>query len=364
MKIIVLDDNSKVDKLSKFKEWDDIVDSFSESDFYHKFAYLRACQIHGDGEPLLFYNEEDKFKILLACLKRDISNDDKFSLFLDKKSFFDLQTPYGYGGFLVENFDKNKIKKFFEKFYDYCKKKNIVSLFLRFNPLIQNQNLVKNFCKLINLKQTVLLDTSSEEKIVTNMSRNHRNETRKLKKYGAKIFCDKGENLNEFLKIYEETMIKKNASEYYFFKKEYFEYLIKNLKENLRFFYCTFEDKIISSFLIFFDKNSAHYSLGGTRQDSIKLAPNKFLVYEIAMWLSNKGIKKFHLGGGIEKNDSLFFFKKKFNKNGLLDFYIGSIIFDKKKFDYLLNIRKLNDKKFDENNNFLIKYRYRAETTK
>ncbi len=37
--------------------------------------------------------------------------------------------------------------------------------------------------------------------------------------------------------------------------------------------------------------------------------------------------KEFHLGGGVENEDSLLRFKKHFNRNGLIDFCIGSKVF-------------------------------------
>ena len=68
-------------------------------------------------------------------------------------------------------------------------------------------------------------------------------------------------------------------------------------------------------------------------------------------------IKKFHLGGGLGIEDSLFSFKKHFNRNGEIDFCIGRNIFDKSTFDELVKIREENDPDFDSSRPFLIKYR-------
>jgi hypothetical protein len=63
------------------------------------------------------------------------------------------------------------------------------------------------------------------------------------------------------------------------------------------------------------------------------------------------------LGGGLSENDSLFGFKKQFNKNGRLPFYVGRTIFIRSVYDYLLGVRKQLDAEFDPNNDFLIQYR-------
>lgn len=45
--------------LSKAKEWDEIVKTFADYDVYYLSGYVRAFEIHGDGEPQLLYYEED-----------------------------------------------------------------------------------------------------------------------------------------------------------------------------------------------------------------------------------------------------------------------------------------------------------------
>ena len=89
----------------------------------------------------------------------------------------------------------------------------------------------------------------------------------------------------------------------------------------------------------------------------MNLAGNNLLLYEVSKYGYEKGLKKFHLGGGIIANDGLFNFKKSFNRNGLKDFYIGKIIFNSEKFNYLVKLRKENDKDFDIKNDMMITYR-------
>ena len=41
-------------------EWDAAVRSFKNYDVYWLSGYVRAFQIHGDGEPLLFFMKKNK----------------------------------------------------------------------------------------------------------------------------------------------------------------------------------------------------------------------------------------------------------------------------------------------------------------
>ena len=57
-------------------------------------------------------------------------------------------------------------------------------------------------------------------------------------------------------------------------------------------------------------------------------------------------------------DDSLFGFKKQFNKGGRLPFVIGRTVFDKAAYDHLLDIREKADPGFQRDNSRMIQYRY------
>ncbi|MDR1467424.1 MAG: GNAT family N-acetyltransferase [Oscillospiraceae bacterium] len=346
-------------KESNKNKWDSIVEKFKNNDIYFKSCYSLLCSLCGDGDPMLFYYEEKEAKICLVALKKDISKCRKFENLIENNKFYDLSTPYGYSGFLVENQRKSYkfLDNFFDKFTTYCINNNIVSLFIRFHPTLQNQCGFEKFCKIIKLKKTVYIDTENQEKIVKNISSKCRNTIRKAQKLGVKIKIDKGEDFDKFIEIYLETMNKNDANKYYYFNNEYFEYMTKNMSENLAFFYANYKNKTIASSIILYCKNHAHYHLSGTKSEYRNFSANDLILFESAVWCSKNSIKNFHLGGGIDGEDNLFSFKKKFNKDGIIDFYIGKIIFDKEKFEYLINLRIENDKNFDQNTNTIITYR-------
>lgn len=108
---------------------------------------------------------------------------------------------------------------------------------------------------------------------------------------------------------------------------------------------------------MYYNDDYMHYHLAGTHTEFRKYSPGNLLLYEAACWASEKGIKQFHLGGGIVENDSLFGFKKQFNKNDRLPFYIGRTIFDNNKYEYLMSVRKEHDHAFHADNSRMIQYR-------
>ena len=117
------------------------------------------------------------------------------------------------------------------------------------------------------------------------------------------------------------------------------------------------DEIIVSCALIYEGGKYLHYHLSCSNSQYSKLGANNLLLYEVSKYGCKKGYEAFHLGGGVEAEDGLFIFKKSFNKSGLKDFYIGRNIFNKEKYNFLMNKRKELDFDFDLDTNYLIGYR-------
>ena len=65
--------------LTKSEEWDQIVRTFEKYDVYYLSGYTKAFWKHGDGEPILFYYEGKSMKGINVVMKRDISDEERFS---------------------------------------------------------------------------------------------------------------------------------------------------------------------------------------------------------------------------------------------------------------------------------------------
>ncbi len=346
----------RIIKAEEADKWNEVIKSFSNWDIYYLNEYAKSFQIHGDGEPLLVCHEDNEAKLAYVMMQQDISELNTFKGKL-KEKYYDWTTPYGYGGPLVEgNISDRFIDEFIEELTNWCIHNKVVSQFFRFNPLTNNHNVFSKCSDIVKLKQTVYIDTSSEEAIYSKMTRNNRKQYRRARKNQVKIISDKGERIEDFKKIYIATMNNNRATEYYYFRDEYYKYLINNMQDNIIFFYALYEDIPVSASMYFYNDKYIHYHLSGTLPMYRHTAATTLVITEAAKWASSKGISCMHLGGGVEKEDSLFTFKKNFNRSGLLDFYIGRNIFDFNTYNKLIEIRQL-DLKFNPNSKFLIKYR-------
>jgi hypothetical protein len=323
-------------------------------DIYFDMDYLKNSERIEKGKLDFFFYEDNNGKGKNIFIKREVKQN------IVEDSLYDLITPYGYGGPLIEiKQEDNKevfIETYFKKYEEYCNKNNIVSEFVRFHPLEKNYEYSKDFYNVTYNSNTIFIDLSSEEIIESNIISKARNMIRKAEKNHLVFEEDKKfETIEKFIELYYETMNKNNASALYYFDKEYF-YDIFLLKNKVKLFNVKHEDKIIATSMILIGEKWIHYHLSANTEIGYKLAANNFLLYNIAKWGHKNGYKKFHLGGGYGGNESpLYKFKHSMNKNGILEFYIGKKIFNKELYEKLVDEKMLNDK--EKENTFFPLYR-------
>ena len=349
LSIITLDESDK---------WDSIVKSFRNYDVYYLSGYTKAFKLHGDGEPTLIYYHDEEIRAINVVMIRDIAEDKNFKDKIKSHSLFDITTPYGYGGFIIEGIlNDNSLKKINKEYSDYCRSKNIISEFARFHPVLENSKMNSEIYEVIDLGKTITMNLISKEQIWNDLSSKNRNVIRKAIKTGVEIYWGRSpELIDEFIPLYNTTMNKDDATDYYYFKKEFYKSVLEDLRYNSLIFYALYDQKIISMSMILFGNDNMHYHLSASDREYQSLAATNLLLYEAACWGCENGYKSFHLGGGLGSNeDSLFKFKKAFNKNSETYFSIGRKIFDQEKYYELIKIRDINYD--DSNSTFFPQYR-------
>lgn len=153
--------------------WDGIVRSFTEYDVYYLSGYVKAFQIHGDGEPQLLFYEEDGLKAIYVYMRRKTTI----------VGVYDSITPYGYGGVLFEgDMSFAKLHAFWEAYTKKMNELNIVDNFVRYHPVLANAIPMKEVSTVIDLGKTVALDLSSLDVIWENIASKNRNMIRKAEK--------------------------------------------------------------------------------------------------------------------------------------------------------------------------------------
>ena len=332
------------------EQWDEKVKSFAKYDVYYLSGYVRAFMIHGDGEPQLLYYETGGLKAIYVYMKRKT----------DLEGYYDSVTPYGYGGVLFEGdmSEENKAA-FWREYLSVMEQEHIVDNFVRYHPVLRNAEPMKSISNVIDLGKTIAFDLSSPEVIWENIISKNRNMIRKAEKNGIEIRHGKDLALFEdFRRIYNATMEKDNAEEYYFFGEKFYESIHNDLNDNYEMFYAVLNGEIIAMSIMLFANNQMHYHLSGSMVEYRNLAPSNLLLYKAALWGCEQGYKTFHLGGGVGSGeDNLYKFKAAFNRNSDYQFSIGKQIFNEEKYNQLVEMRKETDTTFDEASQFFPLYR-------
>lgn len=321
--------------IEQAEAWDALVRTFSNYDVYYISGYVKAFQLHGDGEPLLFYGEADGVRGINVVMNRDIAADPPHA-----DTYFDFATPYGYGGWLLEG--TGDPAPIFADYECWCGKHGIVSEFVRYHPVLKNHARMETAYEVTALGGTIAMDLTSPETIWANLSSKNRNVIRKAQKNNVRIYSGRSPELFEiFREIYNATMDKDNAADYYYFAPSFYESVCKDLPHNSQIFYAQLPDgRVIASSIMLWANERMNYHLSGSRREYQSLAPTNLLLYEAALWGCEAGCKTLHLGGGVGSGeDSLFAFKKSFFRGEPCRYHIGRKIFDAEKYSVLCAMR-------------------------
>lgn len=327
---------SEVITSNDYRKWDEVVRSFPQYEVFYLSEYVSAFAQINKAEPLLYYCTDCGNRAMNVVLKRDISLDEKFQGTISENTYFDLITPYGYGGFLADGILMPAMIAAYE---DYCKKSGFVSEFTRFllNSKYLNvfsgekTTLTHNVVRSLNLPIDEML-SDFEHKVRKNL--------KKAMRSNLNVFIENNTNhLDSFINIYYETMNRNSAVKEYYFSEEFFKKICR-MTNNFIMVYVALDDKVIASELILYTKESAYSYLGGTLSEYFSLRPNEILKFEAMKWLKAHGVKKFVLGGGYGTDDGIFHYKKSFAPHGIIDFYTGRKVFNGEVYELLVDKRK------------------------
>jgi lipid II:glycine glycyltransferase (peptidoglycan interpeptide bridge formation enzyme) len=210
--------------------------------------------------------------------------------------------------------------------------------------------------------ETISIDLTLPSEVQQSLYRtSHRQEIKRLRKAGFYCLEDTGLNyLDDFVRIYRETMLRVSANAEYFFEKEYFENLLKKMNNSMHLFVCMLNQEVACAGIFSLCNGIIQYHLCGSCSKFRKEAPMKLLIDFVRDWGQEHGAHTFHLGGGVgSKRDSLFDFKAGFS-NRRHTFAVWEKILFPDKYKLLCNAKADYDRKNnlqDSNGSFFPLYR-------
>ncbi|MEI6442544.1 MAG: GNAT family N-acetyltransferase [Nostocales cyanobacterium ELA583] len=311
-------------------------------DIYHlpEYVNLEATRTQSLPEAILITEGEKIFFLpyLLRCC------DNLFSSKLLITEVFDVVSPYGYPGFLMNTIaiqTPEFLNMVLQKLKSIFLDKNVCSVFLRLHPILNNY--IQEFLPSQDYQiqgETVSINLTLSETEIWHQTRSqHRTHINRCKQAGfiAKI-VDYHDYIDEFMFIYYQTMDRVGAKKDFYFDREYFTALSK-LNEKIHLCIVELENQVacVGIFTECCDIVQCH--LSGTNNDFLKQAPNKLMFDYIRFWAKERGNKFFHFGGGLgATKDSLYDFKAGFSKQ-THSFSTMRLITNKEKYLDLVKLR-------------------------
>ena len=252
----------------------------------------------------------------------------------DEVQYFDLVTPYGYGGPVIHwTKDKEKlIQAYMDDFGRYTEKEHIIAEFVRFHPILGNGVDFKEVYKSIFDRKTVGTNLTYDDVIAKEFSKHKRKDIRKALK-NPEIRYEVTENpstLQDFLKIYYSTMDRDKADDYYYFKPDYFQAMLEKFRGHITAGRVFLGDQLIAMGVYFRYGKYLHAHLSGTLSEYLDYSPANILKYALAVYGHENGYEVIHYGGGSSRSpeNGLYRFKKEFGKNTEFDFYIAKKVWN------------------------------------
>jgi hypothetical protein len=311
----------------------------AKHDFYHLPDYVELCARYEGSKPAAFYAEAGDAAFLAPMLIQDIPD-----ILGAPDDWLDVATPYGYPTpILAPADDAASLESFLEAFRQVGAEQGIVTAFFRLHPLLPlPHSALGKYGKLIRHGQTVSIDlTLPFEDIWSQTRTNHKRDIRKLQRDGFQAYMDRWELLGEFITIYEQTMERLAADEFYFFGHDYFTELKAALGERLHICSILAPTGETAAAGLFTSNNSiVQYHLGATNENYLNRAPSKLMFEHVRRWAKEAGNHVLHLGGGLGGyEDSLFLFKAGFSQLRN-DYYTYRMVLDEEKYAVLNAARR------------------------
>jgi hypothetical protein len=315
-------------------EWDPLLEQLGCADAYLLRGYLESARLLEPGRPTLLHLSDRTGDVVFALIVREVENE---------PGRLDAITAYGYGGPVAVG-PEPPVERFYELYESWCRSAGIVSTFIRFHPLFANQRQAPATTHVERLADTIAWPLDSELDLFAGLHPKHRNKVRKAQAAGAEVAVQESPaSLSEFAALYDETMSRLGADDFYFFPAGYWQALIDGLGDRIVLVEARFGDELAAAALCFATAPWLHYHVSGTSERGREAGAANLVLYEAACWGQRRRLEQFHLGGGAGgREDTLFHFKQRFFPEGRREAAVGKLVHDEEAYLALSGLTELD----------------------
>lgn len=299
--------------------WRTALADFERHDYVHTYDFHAISEEMNEGAPVLFVGKDDRGRTVICwpALLREIPGTE----------LFDLTSVYGYGGPLINRplWKTEYIESLFTTMSDL----KIIAVFSRMHPLFKDEiDLLEPFLEKVS--DVPVIDTAIQNKSIDSYRKDHKRGIKKLTSLGFESVIDeKCGDLDEFIKIYHQSMRDLHAREYFYFNRRFFEALVSATDFRTVLSFVKLDGVNVCATLNIITGRMMHAHLSGDLRQYRKLAPCKLDYAATHDWALKSGLDQVLLGPGrSEPNDTLLDFKQGFAKT-TLPLYVFKHVLDR-----------------------------------
>lgn len=330
-----------LDAVADAGTWKELLARLPESlrDVYFGPEYAALHCFTPGSRALMFAFQDDDQVWLYPFILRPVP---RIGDYLPQETWFDIESPYGYGGPLASTDAADFCAAAHRAFTAWCQEERIVAEFVRLHPLIQNQRWLDPRVELVYDRPTVSLNLANFSTLDISELPFDQTSRYMLGRARRSAICVEAlpayECMDKFSVLYRKTMERRGADVFYYFNEQYLRGLGQLIDDAGCFLAAKQGDQWVGAAVFLFGADSVHYHLSAS--DATKRLPGatNLILYEAARLGSDRGLSTMHLGGGVTAapDDSLLRFKKSMGTN-LHSFYVGKRIHNRKRYARLRN---------------------------
>ena len=291
--------------------WDALLEELGVADVYLRRDYVELSCFVDRGRPAFL----TAGGVVFAAIVREVG-----------RNIRDVTTPYGYGG----PAGPGDGDAFYAAYESWCAANRVVTTFIRFHPLLRNVALAPAQVVRHRLANTATWPLEAGVDLLAGMHQMHRRGVRKAIREGVEASIEPApERMDDFAALYEDTMRRRAAEDYYFFPPGYWDALAGPLRRRVVRLDARRDGELVASQLHLAAAPWLHYHLGGATDEGFRLGASKLLFHAAAEWARANGYAELHLGSGLGgREDSLWEFKQRFSPHPGHEFWVGKLVHD------------------------------------
>ncbi len=302
-------------------KWRALLKPFGDVDPSYLPEYHQAYSLRiKNSSPLLWHYEKASEHFIYPFLLTPVVVGEA------KTGYCDISGIYGYTGPLSTTTDAAFLASAWQEFDRFASEKNIIAEFVRFSPFNNTERFAHPHTQVdANRSLAVSHLPEGEEALLQKLGSKTRNMLRKAEREGlTSRELELPQHLGAFRQLYDETMGRNRAPEFFWYDDAYWEKLLMLGKDGLRLFGVYAGEKLVATSMAVVSGKAGLYHLGASLPDYAKQGAGNLSLFEMSRCLIKSGVAFINMTGGRTQaaDDPLLLFKKS-NATGLATFYIG-----------------------------------------